>query len=98
MKKVLMIIGGIVLGLVVIGVIIFFIVSASSKKLVCESSAGNITIMYNDKSLTGYTTLGDITYDYDQQNEYAKSVGIDNYIAEFTTWFSTNTTGSCTKK
>ncbi len=54
--------------------------------------------MYNDDGLTGYTTLGSITYDYDQQSEYAQTVGVDNYIAEFTTWFSTNTTGSCTQK
>jgi len=98
MKKVLMIIGGIVLGLIVIGVIIFFLVSGTSKKLVCESTVGNITIMYNDDSLTGYTTLGSITYDYDQQSEYALEVGVDNYIAEFTTWFSTNTDGTCTQK
>jgi len=98
MKKVLMIIGGIVLGLIVIGVIIFFLVSANSKKLVCESSSGNVTIMYNDKNLTGYSTLGNLTYDYDQQSEYALEVGVNNYIAEFTTWFSTNTDGSCTEK
>lgn len=98
MKKVLMIIGGIVLGLIVIGVIIFFLASANSKKLVCESSSGNVTIMYNDDSLTGYSTLGNLTYNYDQQSEYALEVGVDNYIAEFTTWFSTNTDGTCTQK
>lgn len=47
-KKTLTIIGGIVVGLVVLGVIIFFAVSATSKKLVCKSNEGNITIMYND--------------------------------------------------
>lgn len=98
MKKVLMIIGGIVLGLVVLGLIIFLIVSATSKKLVCKSSSGDITIMYNDKTLTGYTTAGNITYDYDVQSDYAETIGVSNYIAEFTTWFSTNTDGSCIEK
>ena len=98
MKKVLMIIGGIVLGLIVIGVIIYFLVSATSKKLVCESSSGSVTIMYSEDTLTGYSTLGSITYDYDQQSEYAQTVGVNNYIAEFTTWFSANTDGSCIEK
>ena len=94
MKKVLMIIGGIVVFFVVLGLAIFIGVSATSKKLVCKSSEGNITIMYNKKTLTGYTAK-DIKYDLDAQKEYAEEIGIDNYIDEFSDWFSTNTTGSC---
>ena len=55
MKKILMVIGGIVVGIVVLGVVIFGVTSLTSKKLVCKSSEGNITIMYNDKIITGYT-------------------------------------------
>lgn len=96
MKKTLMIIGGIVVGLVVLGVIIFFVISVSSKKLVCKSDKGNITIMYNDKTLTGYTAKG-ISYDLDTQKSYAEKIGIEAYLEEFSTLFSNNTTGSCTK-
>ena len=96
MKKILMIIGGIVVGLVVLVVIIFFIVSATSEKLVCKSNEGNITIMYNDKTLTGYTATG-LTYDLEAQKAYAEQIGVEAYLDEFSTLFSTKTTGSCTR-
>lgn len=94
MKKVLTIIGGIVVALVVIIVIIFIFVSMTSEKLVCKSKEGNITIMYNDKTITGYTAKG-ISYDLDGQKKYAEQIGIEEYIKEFSKYFSTNTTGSC---
>ncbi|MBE5820849.1 MAG: hypothetical protein E7166_06375 [Firmicutes bacterium] len=94
MKKVLMIIGGIVLGIAVLFVVIFAITSATSNKLVCKSDEGNITIMYNDKTITGYTANG-ISYDMDGQKKVAEQIGIDSYITQFRQWFSTNTTGSC---
>ncbi|MEG2620771.1 MAG: hypothetical protein RSA10_01585 [Bacilli bacterium] len=96
MKKVLMILGGIVLGLVVLVIAIFTIVSFTSKKLVCESSQGNITIMYNDKTITGYKASG-MSYDMDQQKTVAAELGIKKYISDFSVWFSTNTTGTCKK-
>ena len=95
MKKVLMIIGGIVVGIIVLVVAIFLFVSATSEKLVCKSTSGNITIMYSDEELTGYTTTGDITFDLDVASTVAESIGITEYIAEFKTWFETNTDGSC---
>lgn len=94
MKKALMIIGGIVVGFIVLVIVIFAITSATSEKLVCKSNEGNITIMYNDKTITGYTANG-ISYDLDGQKKYAEKVGVDAYISEFSTWFSSNTTGSC---
>ena len=96
MKKALMIIGGIVVGVVVLGVIVFSFVSLTSKKLVCKSNEGNITIMYNDKTLTGYTATG-LSYDFDEQKKYAEQIGIDAYLDEFSTLFRSNTTGSCSK-
>ena len=96
MKKTLMIIGGFVVGIIILWVIIFSIISATSKKMVCKSDEGNITIMYNDKTLTGYTANG-ISYDYDGQKEYADKVGVDAYLTEFATWFSNNTTGTCSR-
>ena len=94
MKKILTVIGGIVVGLIVFCVVIFLIVSATSKKLVCKSNEGNITIMYNDKTLTGYK-LKNVKYDFDGQKAYAEKVGVDNYIKEFKTFFESHTTGTC---
>lgn len=96
MKKVLTIIGGLFLGVVILIVIIFLITSSTSEKLVCKSNEGNITIMYNDKTITGYTANG-ITYDMDAQKKIAEEIGTESYISQFEVWFKTNTTGSCTK-
>jgi hypothetical protein len=95
--KILAIIGGIFVGIIVLAVVIISIVSANSNKLVCKSNEGNITIMYNDNKITGYTATG-ISYDLEQQQTYAEQVGIQSYIDEFSTWFQTNTTGSCSIK
>ena len=80
---------------VTIFIIIYSILSANSEGLVCKSKEGNITIMYKNNEIIGYTAVG-ITYDLDKQKEYAKSVGIDAYLKEFSSWFSKNTSGKCT--
>ena len=94
MKKVLMIIGGIVLAIAAIAAIIIGITYATSKKMVCKSNEGNITIMYNDKKITGYTAKG-IKYDLDGQQKLSEQIGVDEYLNQFSNWFSTNTTGTC---
>lgn len=95
--KILAIIGGFVVGIFILAIIIISIVSANSNKLVCKSKEGNITIMYNDSEITGYTASG-MSYDLDQQKSYAKQVGVQSYLDEFSTWFESNTTGSCSVK
>ena len=95
--KIFAIIGGVVVGIIVLAVVIISIVSANSNKLVCKSNKGNITIMYNDNEITGYTASG-MSYDLEQQKSYAKQVGIQAYLDEFSNWFKTNTTGSCSIK
>lgn len=97
LKKFLMIVGGIFLFLVILFIILFLIISATSKKLVCKSNEGNITIMYNDKTISGYTANG-LSYDLDGQKKYAEEIGIDAYIEEFSTMFSNKTAGSCSKE
>ena len=92
MKKLLMVIGG----LVVLGIVVLIIVSATSKKMVCKSDEGDITIMYTNKGITGFVANG-ITYDLDGQQDYAEQVGIDAYLDEFATWFGNNTTGTCSR-
>lgn len=91
--------GGVSYGMVALSIVILFIFgfinyTISSKKLVCESAEGNITIMYTDNIITGYVAYG-ISYDLDGQKKYAEKIGIDAYIEEFSNWFSANTTGSC---
>jgi len=94
MKKVLMVIGGITVFIVLAIIIIFTVISTTSKKLVCKSKEGNITLMYNNKTITGYTAKN-ISYDMKEQKEIASQIGIDEYIEQFSTWFRTNTTGTC---
>ena len=96
MKKVLIIIGSILLGIIVLGIIIFSVISSTSSKLTCKSNEGNITIMYNDKTLTGYTANG-ISYDLDEQKKLAEQIGVDSYLEEFSTLFQNKTTGTCSK-
>ena len=83
----------IVMGVIVIGLVF---ATSNSKKLICKSNEGDITILYNDKTIVGYTTRG-MTYDLDAQKQYAEQVGIDAYLDEFAAWFSNNTTGTCTR-
>ena len=92
--KILAIIGGVIVGFIILFIIVFSITSANSDKLVCKSNEGNITIMYNEKGITGYTTTG-MSYDLDQQQDYAKKIGVEAYIKEFNSWFTSNTTGVC---
>lgn len=94
--KVLLIIGCVILGFIILGIVIFFVISSNSNKLVCTSSQGTITLMYNDNELTGYKANG-IGYDYDQQSDYAKQVGIDEYLNEFSQMFSQKFAGACEK-
>lgn len=96
MKKVLMIIGGIVLAIAVLGGIIFAVISLTSSKMKCTSSNGNITIMYNDERITGYSASG-MSFDLDAQNIYAKQMGIEAYLDEFEDWFVDNTGGTCSR-
>ena len=92
--KILAIIGGFIISIVIIFVAIYSLVSINSSKLVCKSNEGNITIMYNKDGLTGYKTSG-MTYNFDEQSEYAKKIGVDAYLKEFNSWFLNNTTGKC---
>ena len=94
MKKVLMIIGGIVVGILILVGAIFGIVSLTSEKMKCKSSIGNITIMYTGDAITGYTA-SNISYNLDGQKALAKRVGIKAYLDEFEDWFEENTDGTC---
>ena len=64
-------------------------------KLICESDQGNITLMYGESGVIGYSSLG-ISYDFDEQKDLAEEIGINTYIEQFKLWFETETTGTCT--
>ncbi len=93
-RKILTIIIVCIVGLIVLALVLVLSVSATSNKLVCKYSEGGITIMYDDDGIVGFLTEN-MTYDLEGQQEYAKQVGIDNYLDEFSEWFETNTDGSC---
>ena len=94
MKKVLMIIGGIVVVIIVIIVVMFVVVSMTSKKLVCKSDDNNITIMYNDDTITGYTAKG-ISYDLEGAKAYAETIGLNAYLNRYADFYRGNTGGDC---
>ena len=94
LKKVL--IGFIIFIALIAGIITF--VSLTSKKLVCKSSEGNITLMYKGDKLTGYT-VKNATFDLDKANETVKVIGLDEYLKEFEAWFKANSSdGTCEYK
>ena len=92
-----MIIGGIAVGVILIVIIAFVVVSINSKKFECTSSQGNITIMYSDDAIRGYVANG-ISYDLDGQKAIAESIGVKAYLEEFDNWFRSNTDGFCIEK
>ena len=85
----------VVIALIAIGLV--FLLNRS-KKLVCKSEEGNLTLIYNDEEIIGYTATGRLSYDLDGQKAIAKRIGIEAYMNEFEIWFKTNTTGSCERK
>ena len=87
---------------ITVGIIILisgaiFIVKKSKKRLVCLSDIGNIAIMYNKETITGYETYK-MNYNFDEQKKIADEVGIEEYLTEFEKWFTTNSNGTCTRK
>ena len=95
---VIVIIVVVVLALVAVAVLFLLGVIGSSSKLVCESSEGNITLLYNEKEIVGYTSTGRLSYDLEGQKAIAERIGVEEYMYEFEIWFKTNTTGTCKRK
>lgn len=83
-------VGAIIL-VIALFVVFFF---ANTKKLVCKSTQGNITLRYTKKEIVGYTAKN-MTYDLDEQQQYSREIGVDAYLKEFTEWFENNTDGTC---
>ncbi len=94
MKKTIIIIISCIIGLCALVGIIIGITYFTSSKLVCKSTQGNITIMYNDKAIKGYTAKG-IRYDLSGQQAIAEKIGVDAYLEQFKQWFANNTDGTC---
>lgn len=87
---------GVILGLIfiIMVVVLLSIASINSNKLVCTSKEGNITINYSATEVIGYTSNG-IKYDLDEQQEVSKRIGVARYVVDFTSWFESNTSGTC---
>lgn len=83
-----------IIGIIVLSTNMFSNLYQNSYKLVCKSKEGNITIIYDQEEIIGYTVKG-MSYDLDGQKEYADLIGIDEYILEFDEWFRNNTSGQC---
>ena len=94
MKKIIIIVVAIIVGIAALALAIFGIISSKTNKLVCKSKEGNITLMYDEKTIIGYTVVG-MDYDLEEQKKIAEKIGIDAYLDAFDLWFRTNTTGTC---
>lgn len=92
-KGILIVFGVIFIG-IILAVFIIYKISVNSNKMTCKSSIGNITIMFNDKTLTGYYAKG-LEYDLDGQKNIANRIGVGEYLNQFEEWFKSNTGGSC---
>ena len=93
-KKALFITLGFAAAIILIIVLVVVLFISNTKKLVCKSTQGNITLRYTDKEVVGYTAKN-MTYDLDEQQEYSREIGIDAYLDEFKEWFENNTDGTC---
>ena len=80
--------------LLVAGYFVYTFMDTATKKMVCESNQGTISITYNKTTIVGYRS-DNITYDIYEQRTYADEVGIKQYLDEFEEWFKVNTNGSC---
>lgn len=84
-----------VIGAAVVALVVFLVITYfNSDKLVCKSNEGDITILYKNGKITGYTA-SNIEYDLKGQQEIAEKIGIDEYLRQFEIWFASNTTGKC---
>ncbi|MBR1385790.1 MAG: hypothetical protein IJ568_03050 [Bacilli bacterium] len=75
-------------------IIYLIFISINSEKLVCKSSNGSITIMYDDETITGYT-VKNINFNEEEAKEYIKKVGIKKYLEEFKLTFEYYYNGTC---
>ena len=97
MKKLYLIGCGIViLAVILMNIFVFINRENSSNKLVCQSNNGNITIIYDEDTIIGYTAK-EYTYDLLSEKNRAEQMGIDKYIKEFSNTYATSTLGTCTK-
>ena len=96
MKNFLAVIGGITLTVFGVGAAVVLVINFMQHKLICTSDIGDITITYNDQTITRYKANG-FQYNLESQQEYVEEVGINTYIVEFKDNFREVTKGgNCT--
>lgn len=96
-KTLAIIIGVTVVGILVVGLAAYFIMNRNISKMTCKSELGDITIKYNDKTLTGYYA-SKIKYDFDGQKSIADEIGVEAYLQEFNNWFADKAGGTCQRE
>ncbi len=82
---------------VIFFIAIFYIAYKNSDQLVCTSSQGNITLIYNEYTIMGYKATN-FTYDLDEQQDIAEEIGVGEYLEEFKAWFQDAMDGTCVIK
>lgn len=96
-KWFLVVCGAVILSVVVMVVFVLVNDGDNSKQLVCQSNEGNITLVYDNNTVVGFTA-STYTYDLLSEKERAEEMGVEKYIDEFASIFNTNTMGTCTKE
>lgn len=92
------IICGVIVAVALIGIVIWGVIISRTRRLECTSSEGDITVMYDDHGVTGYSASTTFDFDLGHQQSYAEHVGIEAYLTEFEEWFLNNTgDGVCTR-
>ncbi len=96
MKKIFLILCGVVILSVVVMVVLVLVDNNNgAKELICTSNNGNITLYYNNDTIIGYSSNG-FSYDLLSEKNSAEQMGVDDYIDNFSNVFNTNTLGTCT--
>ena len=80
--------------ILIAGYFVYTYMNMATKKMVCTSNAGTITLTYNKDTIVGYRA-DKITYNIYEQRTYADEIGIKQYLDEFENWFKETTKGSC---
>ena len=91
-NKKLLLIGLVIFIVAIFGIIMF--VSSNSNKLICKSSKGKLTIMYDEERVTGYTTAG-FEFDMDYSNDLIEEIGLDEFLTSFEEMFEQKYDGTC---
>ena len=96
MKDKVWLLGFVLLALNISLVITIIVLYNGQNKLVCKSDTDKIILYYEGDTITKYTSKT-IEINLEGQNAYAKQIGIEKYLDEYSIWFENNHGGKCKK-